>query len=173
MFRNIFAKDEVKGRSFVLLSNTADDALNRSLAPLEADEHTKKVLSRLSAKLDSSKALRTMAVGPKSSGKSTFNRLLCNMITSKGGNSRCFYLEEDVVHGCAVQLELRGRQTRGSGRSVDRSLAVTWCTAPDVNKSVSISVRKDQAQFATIERGKGKSPLLEAVFASSRLTVRG
>ncbi|KAF7191689.1 Polynucleotide 5'-hydroxyl-kinase grc3 [Pseudocercospora fuligena] len=95
VFRNVFAKDEAKGRSFVLLSTTADDALNRSLSSLEADEHTKRVLSRLSAKLESSNASRTMAVGPKSSGKSTFNRLLCNMITSKAGNGRCFYLDLD------------------------------------------------------------------------------
>ncbi|KXT03811.1 hypothetical protein AC578_711 [Pseudocercospora eumusae] len=95
LFRNIFARDEAKGRSFVLLSSTADDPLNRALTPLETDEATKKVLSRLSAKLETTNVLRTMAVGPKSSGKSTFNRLLCNMITSKPENGRCFYLDLD------------------------------------------------------------------------------
>ncbi|EME77649.1 uncharacterized protein MYCFIDRAFT_200118 [Pseudocercospora fijiensis CIRAD86] len=95
MFRSIFARDDAKGRSFVLLSSTADDPLNRALTPLDTDEQVKKVLSRLSAKLDSSPAVRTMAVGPKSSGKSTFNRLVCNMITSKAGIQKCLYLDLD------------------------------------------------------------------------------
>ncbi|KXT09432.1 hypothetical protein AC579_2516 [Pseudocercospora musae] len=95
LFRNIFARDEEKGRSFGLLSSTADDPLNRALTPLETDEATKRVLSRLSAKLETTKTTRTMAVGPKSSGKSTFNRLLCNMITSKAETGTCFYLDLD------------------------------------------------------------------------------
>lgn len=92
LFRNIGVKDLDTNRSFSLLRTTSDDSLARTLALLEIDEGIKKV------HLDSEGLPpRVMAVGPKSSGKSTFNRLLCNMITSRPGKarSRCLYLDLD------------------------------------------------------------------------------
>ncbi|SMY29142.1 unnamed protein product [Zymoseptoria tritici ST99CH_1A5] len=98
LFRNIGADGEPKHRSFMLLSTSDDDPLERPLVPLEIDEPTRRALSRINAKLDdqgSGPAAKIMAVGPKSSGKSTFNRLVCNMITSRPGNGRCMYLDLD------------------------------------------------------------------------------
>jgi polynucleotide 5'-hydroxyl-kinase GRC3/NOL9 len=97
-FRNIGANDESKHRSFMLLSSSDEDPSERPLVPLEIDEITKRVLSRINAKIDEQgqgPAAKIMAIGPKSSGKSTFNRLLCNMITSRPGSTRCLYLELD------------------------------------------------------------------------------
>lgn len=92
LFRNCGAKDLAQKRSFALMRTTGDDSMARSLAPLDIDEGIKKV--RLEPEGPSP---RIMAVGPKSSGKSTFNRLLCNMITSRAGKakSRCLYLDLD------------------------------------------------------------------------------
>lgn len=110
LFRNIGAKDDLHKRSFALLSRSDDDLLQRSLSPLEVDDETKKVLSRINARLESSQApARIMAVGPKSAGKSTFNRLLCNMIISRPGSYRCLYLDLDPGQpefGPAGQLSL-------------------------------------------------------------------
>ena len=91
LFRSIGTKDSKKERSFSLLRTTSDDPLGRSLVPLEIDESLKKI--RIEAE---GAPPRIMAVGPKSAGKSTFNRTLCNMITSRPGKkARCLYLDLD------------------------------------------------------------------------------
>lgn len=92
LFRNIGTQDSDKGRSFSLLRTTSDDPLARTLAPLEIDERLKKI--RLEPE---GPPPRIMAVGPKSAGKSTFNRILCNMITSRPGKAKakCLYLDLD------------------------------------------------------------------------------
>lgn len=96
LFGKICAKHKHSSRSFALLKQSSDDPLQRFLAALEVDDETKRVLSRLSASLDSNdNAPRIMAIGAKSSGKSTLNRLLCNMIVTRPGKQRCFYLDLD------------------------------------------------------------------------------
>lgn len=94
LFRNIGA---AKGnRSFQFLASNTSDSFTRPLSPLEIDEETKRILSRVNAKLEPSPTSSILAVGPKSSGKSTFNRLLCNMIISRPGSSqKCWYLDLD------------------------------------------------------------------------------
>jgi polynucleotide 5'-hydroxyl-kinase GRC3/NOL9 len=96
LFRNIWTADP-KGRSFTFLETTADDPLQRSLNLLETDSSTQKVFTQLTGKVEEKKgALCAMAVGPKSSGKSTFNRQLCNaMLTTKLPSKRCLYLDLD------------------------------------------------------------------------------
>lgn len=79
--------------SFELVNMSTDD--ERTIAPLEIGADVKKVLSRVSASLDTDKERHSiMVVGPKSSGKSTLSRLLCNMITSRPSQS-CLYLDLD------------------------------------------------------------------------------
>lgn len=96
LFGNIGAKHKYSSRSFALLKESSDDPLQRPLVPLEVDDDTKRVLSRLNARLDSNdRAPRIMAMGAKSSGKSTFNRILCNMIITRPGQQHCFYLDID------------------------------------------------------------------------------
>ncbi|KAK0887967.1 Polynucleotide 5'-hydroxyl-kinase grc3 [Friedmanniomyces endolithicus] len=64
--------------------------------PLEIDQRTETVLSRLSTEVDSTARLtRVMAVGAKSSGKSTFNRILCNALISKPSLQKILYLDLD------------------------------------------------------------------------------
>lgn len=76
LFRNIWTADP-KGRSFTFLETTADDHLQRSLNLLETDSSTQKVFTQLTGKVEEKKgALCAITVGPKSSGKSTFNRQL-------------------------------------------------------------------------------------------------
>lgn len=96
LFGKIGAKHKHSSRSFALLKKSSDDPLQRSLAALEVDDEMKRVLSRLNASLDPNDSTsRIMAVGAKSSGKSTFNRLLSNMIVTRPGKQRCFYLDLD------------------------------------------------------------------------------
>ncbi|KAK4497307.1 hypothetical protein PRZ48_011757 [Zasmidium cellare] len=96
LFSNIGAKHKYSSRSFTLLKESSDDPLQRPIVPLEVDDETKRVLSRLNARLDSNdRAPRILAVGAKSAGKSTFNRLLCNMIITRPGHQRLFYLDID------------------------------------------------------------------------------
>lgn len=95
LFRNIGASGNKLECSFELLSCTADDTLQRPLSSLEIDEDTRKVLSRINARLEESESLRIMAVGPKSSGKSTLNRVLCNMIVTRPTGQNCYYLDLD------------------------------------------------------------------------------
>lgn len=93
LFRNIWAAD---GRSFSLLNSSDEDALQRSLSPLEVGKDMDLVLRTLSAKvMVEPHKPRIMAVGAKSSGKSTFNRILCNHIQSWTPEARCQYLDLD------------------------------------------------------------------------------
>ncbi len=96
LFRNIWAL-EPKGRSFALLGSTADDELQRTFSALEVDDNTDTVLHTLTVKSNVSKPPkpRIMAVGAKSSGKSTSNRLLCNKILSWTPIHKCYYLDID------------------------------------------------------------------------------
>lgn len=94
LFRNIGAAKA--SRSFQFLASNASDPLNRPLLPLELDEWTKRMLSRMNARLDIFPDSPILTIGPKSSGKSTFNRLLCNMIISRPGKiQKCWYLDLD------------------------------------------------------------------------------
>jgi polynucleotide 5'-hydroxyl-kinase GRC3/NOL9 len=96
LFRNIWASDLFEGRSFKLLGTSADDALQRSLTALEIDRETDAVLRTLSAKtLAEPQQLRTVAIGGKSSGKSTFNRILWNHLQSWTSMTRCQFLDID------------------------------------------------------------------------------
>lgn len=94
LFRNVGARDE-KRRSFKYLASTSEDLHQRPLSPLEVEEDTKRVLSRISARLEAHERPRVMAVGAKSSGKSTLNRLLCNMIVTRPGGQKVTYLDID------------------------------------------------------------------------------
>jgi polynucleotide 5'-hydroxyl-kinase GRC3/NOL9 len=96
LFRNIWTADS-KGRSFAFLETTADDPSQRSLNLLETDSSTQKVFTQLTGKVEEKKGLLcAMTVGPKSSGKSTFNRQLCNaLLTTKLPSKRCLYLDLD------------------------------------------------------------------------------
>ena len=74
LFRNIWTSD-AKNRSFAFLETSDDDPLQRSLNILETDITAQRALSQLTGKVEEKKgALCAMTVGPKSSGKSTFNR---------------------------------------------------------------------------------------------------
>lgn len=94
LFRNIGC-DPKEARSFQFLASNTSDPLNRPLQPLEIDDSTKRILSSINAKLDST-TTTICAIGSKSCGKSTFNRLLTNMIISRPGAGRtCWYLDLD------------------------------------------------------------------------------
>lgn len=97
LFRNIGAVVSGGGRSFTVLRTSADDqVLQRSLTPLEVDGEAEAVVRRLSAHVaEDDKSGRILAIGAKSSGKSTFNRMLCNHILSSGSASKCLYLDLD------------------------------------------------------------------------------
>jgi polynucleotide 5'-hydroxyl-kinase GRC3/NOL9 len=96
LFRNIWTAD-AQGRSFAFLETTADDPLQRSMNILETDSTTQRVLTQLTGKVEEKRGLLcAMTVGPKSSGKSTFNRQLCNaLLTTKLPSRRCLYLDLD------------------------------------------------------------------------------
>lgn len=96
LFRNIWTADE-KGRSFAFLETSHDDPLQRSLNLLETDSATQKVFTQLTGKAEEKKgSICAMTIGPKSSGKSTFNRQLCNaLLTTKLPTKRCLYLDLD------------------------------------------------------------------------------
>lgn len=96
LFRNIWTADS-KGRSFAFLETTADDPSQRSLNLLETDSITQKVFTQLTGKVEEKRGLLcAMTIGPKSSGKSTFNRQLCNaLLTTKLPSKRCLYLDLD------------------------------------------------------------------------------
>jgi len=94
LFRNIWT--EPQGSSFSLLHTLADDALQRSVVPLEVEKPLQAVLSRLALQAESNaRHTRIMAIGSKSSGKSTLNRLLCNTITTRSKGKHCLYLDLD------------------------------------------------------------------------------
>lgn len=95
LFRNIWTTDS-KGRSSAFLGSTADDPMQRPLSVIQTDAATQKVLTQLAGKAeDSQGAIRVMAVGSKSAGKSTFNRQLCNALLTRPTAKRCLYLDLD------------------------------------------------------------------------------
>jgi len=90
LFRNIGPVAEGDGgRSFQLLRYAQDDPLQRSLTVLEIDQTWEKVATYLANENFTPRKpnTRVMAIGAKSSGKSTFNRLLCNSILSRLPNT--------------------------------------------------------------------------------------
>lgn len=96
LFRNIWAakgSDSAK-HTFTLLGTAADDELQRAVSPLETDQRAQAILLRLAAEAET-RAMRVMAIGAKSSGKSTFNRLLCNTLLSTPSVQRLLLLELD------------------------------------------------------------------------------
>ena len=96
LFRNIWNATSESQRSFQFLATSDDDALKRSLSPLELDHDMDAVLRTLSAKsVTEREQPRIMAIGGKSSGKSTFNRILCNHLHSWTPGKKCFYLDLD------------------------------------------------------------------------------
>lgn len=96
LFRNIWTSDD-KGRSFAFLETTHDDPLQRSLNLLETDAATQKTFTQLTGRAEEKKgSICAITIGPKSSGKSTFNRQLCNaFLTTKLPNKKCLYLDLD------------------------------------------------------------------------------
>ncbi|KAK1066385.1 Polynucleotide 5'-hydroxyl-kinase grc3 [Friedmanniomyces endolithicus] len=96
LFRNIWRREDHPTRTFQPLQSPADGDSQHSLLPLEIDQRTETVLSRLSTEVHSTARLtRIMAVGAKSSGKSTFNRILCNALISKPSLQKILYLDLD------------------------------------------------------------------------------
>ncbi|KAK3698303.1 Polynucleotide 5'-hydroxyl-kinase grc3 [Vermiconidia calcicola] len=96
LFRNIWASQSTSRRSFTFLATTDDDASHRSLNVLEIDRDADAVLRTLSAKTSVElRKPRIMAVGAKSSGKSTFNRVMCNHLYSWTQAKKCLYLDLD------------------------------------------------------------------------------
>lgn len=96
LFRNIWNTDGEPGRSFQLLQTSDDDGLRRAIYPLEIDRDMDLVLRTLSAKSVSERHQpRIMTIGGKSTGKSTFNRILCNHLNSWTPAKKCCYLDLD------------------------------------------------------------------------------
>ncbi|KAK3671434.1 Polynucleotide 5'-hydroxyl-kinase grc3 [Recurvomyces mirabilis] len=96
LFRNIWTKNDQLNQSFRLLRSAAGDELQRSLTTLEIDKSTETAISRLTNDAQSTARLvRIMAIGAKSSGKSTFNRILCNALSTKQSARKVLYLDLD------------------------------------------------------------------------------
>ena len=96
LFRNILTSVSESQRSFQLLRTSHDDALHRTLFLLEIDQDMDLVLRTLSAKsVAEGEQPRVITIGGKSSGKSTFNRVLCNHLHSWTPGKKCFYLDLD------------------------------------------------------------------------------
>lgn len=96
LYRNIWNSRTSGSRSFDLLGASEEDALRRSLHPLEIDKDMDAVLRTVSSKgAGGSKKPRVMAIGTKSSGKSTFNRLLCNYFHTWTQGKKILYLDLD------------------------------------------------------------------------------
>ncbi|KAH9826602.1 mRNA cleavage and polyadenylation factor CLP1 P-loop [Teratosphaeria destructans] len=94
LFKKVWTKGKGSKGSFSLLYSTDDDELQRSLSPLEVDRTTEKLLARLSIE-SNVKTPRVMAIGAKSSGKSTLNRLICNTLHGKPTVQKLQYLDLD------------------------------------------------------------------------------
>ena len=93
LFRNTWSDNK---SSFKLSKSSDDDELQRSLSALEIDSGMDTVLRTLSARvMVEPRKPRILAIGAKSSGKSTFNRILCNHIQSWTPAARCQYLDLD------------------------------------------------------------------------------
>ena len=96
LFRSTGTGTIAKGSSFAFLNTTEDDALQRSLTSLEIDREFDTVLRILGAKASvEPRQPRIMAVGAKSAGKSTLNRILCNHLYSWTEAEKCIYLDLD------------------------------------------------------------------------------
>ncbi|KAI7630191.1 hypothetical protein KC343_g4780 [Hortaea werneckii] len=93
-FRNIWAAAPNTSQTFALLKTAADDESQRILTQLEVDKTLQNVLTRLTVDAEG-RGSRILAIGAKSSGKSTFNRLLCNSILSKPSVKKLLYLDLD------------------------------------------------------------------------------
>ena len=93
LFRNMWATE---GKSFAFLRSSDDENLQRSVNALEIDREMDTVLRTLSAKVSMElRKPRIMGVGAKSSGKSTFNRVLCNHLHSWTPMKKCMFLDLD------------------------------------------------------------------------------
>ena len=95
LFRNIWNDERVSSRTFTPLINGEDDSMRRSLHPLEMDKQADGVMSALIDHDHPAQAPRIMALGSKSSGKSTFNRVLCNRFLNGKSTPSCQYLDLD------------------------------------------------------------------------------
>jgi polynucleotide 5'-hydroxyl-kinase GRC3/NOL9 len=95
LFKNIWTKPHGK-MSFAILYNTGDDELQRSLSAVELDKTTQQLLARLATEAQENRhSQRIMAIGAKSSGKSTLNRIICNTLTTKPSSPKVLYLDLD------------------------------------------------------------------------------
>lgn len=96
LFRNVWIRDDVKDRSFAPIAPSTDDLSSRGTNVLETGAEIRRLLSSINGKIDADgEPVRVMAVGPKSSGKSTLNRLLCNAIITRPSGSKCAFLDLD------------------------------------------------------------------------------
>lgn len=96
LFRNIWIKDAPGKPTFTLIQHMDDDDLKRNLSALEVEKDMEANIARLGTEAESTaKLTRIMAVGAKSSGKSTFNRILCNSLLSKPPGGKLMYLDLD------------------------------------------------------------------------------
>ncbi|KAK4553407.1 Polynucleotide 5'-hydroxyl-kinase grc3 [Recurvomyces mirabilis] len=96
LFRNIWTKNDQPNHSFKLLRSATSDELQRSLTTLEIDKPTETAISRLTNDAQSTARLvHIMAIGAKSSGKSTFNRILCNALSTTQSARKVLYLDLD------------------------------------------------------------------------------
>ena len=96
LFRNIWNAASESHQSFEFLADSHDDTLRRSLNLLDINRDMDAVLRTLSAKsVTEQEQPRIMAIGGKSSGKSTFNRTVCNHLYSWTTGKKCYYLDLD------------------------------------------------------------------------------
>lgn len=96
LFRNILVKDMPDKPTFALIQRIDEDDLGRNLSALEMEKDMESTIARLGREPESPpKLTRIMAVGAKSSGKSTFNRILCNSLLSKPPGHKLMYLDLD------------------------------------------------------------------------------
>ncbi|KAF2857786.1 hypothetical protein K470DRAFT_260437 [Piedraia hortae CBS 480.64] len=86
--------DQSEGISFFPLSTSAEDPFRRLLTPLLVERTVQQVLAKLAAEARYDRPQRTISIGAKSSGKSTFNRMLCNTLLS-GPSAKVTYLDLD------------------------------------------------------------------------------
>ncbi|OQN98812.1 hypothetical protein B0A48_15158 [Cryoendolithus antarcticus] len=95
VFRNIWTADE-KERSFKLLQTSSENSSQRPLSILDTDDASQGILTQIAGRVNERDGdLRVITLGPKSSGKSTFNRQICNAIAARTPKKRCLYLDLD------------------------------------------------------------------------------
>ncbi|KAF2481799.1 hypothetical protein BDY17DRAFT_171569 [Neohortaea acidophila] len=93
-FCNLWNSTANTKRSFTLLRTTDDDLLRRSLNLLELDNETS-IRTILNKAASTRKWPSVMAIGSKSSGKSTLNRFIVNKMLSSIRGLSCMYLDLD------------------------------------------------------------------------------